>query len=56
VTHMAVPNVERQWDFGILPDTPASSPYATVPPPDTREKPMQMEPAPHPVNPESQQR
>ena len=32
-THMAVPDVVRQWDFDILPDTPGISPYSTLPPP-----------------------
>ena len=34
VTHMAVPDVARQWDFDVLPDTPGISPYATEPPPE----------------------
>jgi hypothetical protein len=46
VTHMAVPDVERHWDFDTLPDTPAISPYATVPPPRPLQVPVQMEPAP----------
>jgi DNA-binding transcriptional LysR family regulator len=55
VTHMAVPNVPRHWDFDVLPDTPAESPYSTVPPPSTRTRPTQMERAPQPLHPESQQ-
>ena len=46
VTHMAVPDVPRQWDFDTLPDTPAASAYSTVPPPQRRGVPRQMEPAP----------
>ncbi len=46
MTHMAVPDVPRQWDFDTLPDTPALSPYSTVQPPRSREVPLQMEPAP----------
>lgn len=37
VTHMAVPDVPRHWDFGTLPDTPGQSVYATMPPPPQRE-------------------
>jgi hypothetical protein len=55
VTHMAVPDVPRQWDFDTLPDTPAMSPYSTVRPPRMREAPTQMEPAPTRPNPGSQQ-
>lgn len=33
VTHMAVPDVPRQWDFDTLADTPGQSIYATRPPP-----------------------
>jgi hypothetical protein len=32
VTHMAVPEVVRHWDFGAVPDTPGMSIYSTVPP------------------------
>ncbi len=35
VTHMAVPEVVRHWDFDVLPDTPGSSVYATLPPPES---------------------
>jgi hypothetical protein len=45
-THMAVPDVPRQWDFDTLPDTPASSPYSTVLPPRELNVPAQIEPAP----------
>ncbi len=48
VTHMAVPNAPRHWDFDVLPDTPALSPYATVPPPQAHPAPVQMDPAPYP--------
>ena len=30
VTHMAIPDVPRHWDFDTLPDTPGQSVYATV--------------------------
>jgi uncharacterized membrane protein len=43
VTHMAVPDVPRHWDFDTLADTPASSPYATVPPPQVKVVPAQIE-------------
>ncbi len=43
VTHMAVPDVGRHWDFDVLPDTPASSPYAALPPPEIRPVPPQIE-------------
>jgi hypothetical protein len=54
VTHMAVPDVPRQWDFDTLPDTPAASPYSTVRPPRTPEAPVQMEPVPTPIGSGSQ--
>ncbi len=43
VTHMAVSDVPRQWDFDVLADTPASSPYATVPPLRTKVPAFQVE-------------
>jgi hypothetical protein len=43
MTHMAVPDVPRRWDFGVLPDTPALSPYSTVPPPQAKVAPPQIE-------------
>ena len=43
VTHMAVPDVVRQWDFDVLPDTPGSSVYATLPPPEATPVPRQLE-------------
>ncbi len=43
ITHMAVPDVVRHWDFDVLPDTPASSPYATLPPPEIWPVPPQIE-------------
>ena len=43
VTHMAVPDVPRHWDFDVLPDTPAASAYSTVPPPRIRVAPPQIE-------------
>jgi hypothetical protein len=51
VTHMAVPDVVRHWDFDVLPDTPASSPYATLPPPEVRPVPPQIELPPNRVHP-----
>jgi hypothetical protein len=45
-THMAVPEVTRQWDFDVLPDTPAASVYSTVAPPRVTGVPPQMEPQP----------
>jgi hypothetical protein len=43
VTHMAVPEAPRHWDFDTLPDTPALSPYSTVPPPRAKVAPLQIE-------------
>ncbi len=43
VTHMAVPDVPRQWDFGTLPDTPGQSAYATLRPPAREPVPPQIE-------------
>ena len=43
MTHMAVPDVPRHWDFDTLPDTPAVSPYSTVPPPAAKAAPPQIE-------------
>ncbi len=43
ITHMAVPEVVRHWDFDVLPDTPASSPYAVLPPPKIWPVPPQIE-------------
>jgi hypothetical protein len=42
-THMAVPEVVRHWDFDVLPDTPGSSVYATLPPPEVTPVPRQLE-------------
>jgi hypothetical protein len=56
MTHMAVPDVPPQWDFDVLPDTPAASPYSTVSPPAAREAPSQIEPPPYPLDRESQPR
>ena len=56
VTHMAIPDVPRQWDFDTLPDTPGASPYSTVRPPRWREAPTQMAPAPTRPEPGSQPR
>ena len=43
VTHMAVPDVVRQWDFEVLPDTPGISPYSTLPPPEVSPVPPQID-------------
>jgi hypothetical protein len=43
VTHMAVPDVVRHWDFDTLPDTPGSSPYSTQPPPEIGSAPPQID-------------
>lgn len=43
VTHMVLPDAARHWDFDVLADTPASSPYATVPPPQEKTAPAQIE-------------
>ncbi|OHB64046.1 MAG: hypothetical protein A2Y76_02710 [Planctomycetes bacterium RBG_13_60_9] len=48
---MAVPDVPRQWDFDVLPDTPGSSPYSTLPPPDVSPVPPQIELPPDYVKP-----
>ncbi len=42
-THMAIPDVVRQWDFDTLPDTPAVSPYSTIPPSRAKRAPLQIE-------------
>lgn len=31
--HMMVPDVERHWDFGVLPQSPSESKYSTIIPP-----------------------
>jgi len=33
VTHMAIPDVPRHWDLGVVLDTPGQSAYVTMPPP-----------------------
>jgi len=43
ITHMAVPDVQRQWDFGTVPDAPGQSAFSTVPPPRGPEVPPQIE-------------
>ena len=43
VTHMAVPEVVRQWDFGAVPDAPGESAFSTVPPPYVLVVPPQIE-------------
>jgi hypothetical protein len=51
ITHMVVADGARRWDFGVLPDTPASSPYATTAPPQVRPVPPQLEVPPNRVDP-----
>jgi hypothetical protein len=36
VVWLAIPENERYWDFGALPDVPAQSVYSTSPPPDSQ--------------------
>ncbi len=43
ITHMAGPDVQRQWDFGQVPDAPGQSPFSTVSPPRERTAPPQIE-------------
>jgi hypothetical protein len=43
ITHMAVPDIARHWDFDVLPDTPGISPYSTLPPPEVSPVPRQIE-------------
>jgi hypothetical protein len=43
ITHMAVPDIARHWDFGVLPDTPGISPYSTLPPPEVSPVPPQID-------------
>jgi len=43
VSHMAVPEVVRQWDFGAIPDAPGQTAFSTVPPPDVPVAPPQIE-------------
>jgi hypothetical protein len=65
VTHMAIPDVVRHWDFDVLPDTPGISPYSALPPPEVSPVPPQIDlpeeririkqpPAPTISNPKSQ--
>jgi hypothetical protein len=42
--HMMVPDVPRQWDFGQLDDTPASSQFSTEPLLIEPNNPLQIEP------------
>ncbi|MGE5295662.1 MAG: hypothetical protein ACM3VT_12605 [Solirubrobacterales bacterium] len=42
-THMLLRDVPRQWDFGVLPDTPGKSIYATLLPPPSKDVPPQIE-------------
>jgi hypothetical protein len=43
MTHMAVPDEPRHWDFGVLPDTPGASAYSTSVPPARAPVPPQIE-------------
>jgi len=43
ITHMAVPDVQRHWDFGVVPDAPGESAFSTVAPPRERTAPLQIE-------------
>jgi hypothetical protein len=43
ITHMAVPDIARHWDFDVLPDTPGISPYSTLPPPEVSPVPPQID-------------
>ncbi len=43
MTHMAIPEAARQWDFDVLPDTPGISPYSTLPPPEVAPVPPQID-------------
>jgi len=43
ITHMAVPDVARHWDFDVLPDTPGISPYSVRPPPKISSVPPQID-------------
>jgi hypothetical protein len=43
VTHMAVPDVARHWDFDVLPDTPGISIYSTLAPPEVSPVPPQID-------------
>jgi hypothetical protein len=42
VTHMAVPDPARHWDFDVLADTPGLSPHSTAPP-EAKVTPLQIE-------------
>jgi hypothetical protein len=41
--HMMVPDVERQWDFGVLPQSPSESKFSTLVPPTNADVPIQLE-------------
>ncbi len=43
VTHMAVPEVVRHWDFGEVPDAPGQSIYSTAKPPSAPAAAQQIE-------------
>ncbi len=42
IFHMSIKDVPRDWDFGILPDTPASSIYSTREPGKSESVPIQI--------------
>ena len=44
--HAIIPDTERQWSYGALPQVPAESIYSTVPAPREAEPRQQMEPLP----------
>ena len=52
VTHMAVPDVLRHWDFDVLPDTPGLSIYSTAPSPEMKIAPSQIELPPEYIRPD----
>jgi hypothetical protein len=44
IVHMIVPDTPRNWDFGTLDDTPASSKYSIQSPPTETNVPLQISP------------
>ena len=44
--HALVPDVDRQWDFGALPQAPAASIYSTRLTPAEKVPPQQLQPLP----------
>jgi hypothetical protein len=43
---MTVRDAPREWDMGALPETPASSEYSSIEPPQTQNPPRQLAPVP----------